>query len=872
VEEQGQTPVEKHAAIGVATDAVATMKCRACQASIDTAGQAPFESVTCASCGAGNTVPARLGQFLLLDLLGTGGMGGVYYARDEALGRDVVIKVMLKSLGDDPKFIETFKREAQAVARLNHTHIAQIYSFGQEKGQPYIVMELVNGQRLDQMIESGEPLSQSLVMRIGLEIAQGLSAADEAGLVHGDIKPENILLDPKGQAKLVDFGLAVAKHQTDEDGIWGTPYYIAPERVRRQSVDARADIYSLGATLYHALTGHPPFEGDTPIAVVKARLTEPPAPLRSHREDLDEDVERIVLRMLEADFARRYPTYNSLLSDMKRVMEKIGADSAPVARRGKSIRLARKGSGSMTAPVPVKDSGGGKSRIVIRKGGGGPAVPTSGSFNKATSTQPVLEAAEQAELAAQRRETRRRQWRRVLVTAGVLLALGAIGGTVGWWSYRRSQRLERRRELFRYHEKYEAASNQYRVVSATVEAIQQLAAAATARLDVLDDHVEAVTGAPFERPPRPGLAVEAPDDAADPDADAVADDTAEAPDDADAEVTVEAPDDPDDEMPANDAPGPDDEAVVDAPEPVTYPPIVEDARAAAQGIYRLEVFSADALDWGVKADTVDEQVRTARRSAQLRPLTNELARIAATIDALRGQAESESQAVGRLARAVEEKRRAHDESVAAARRREREETEQRQIELDRRREEEERQRRIDQELGEVGAVTNTVRVLHREHAYGKAIEEIEAKLATLETAEGREAMQVVMDRYRMLQGLQAFLIARINEHPFEWGWVQEGSRRDILGAGADGIRVRGRAEPVPWSMVAPWQMLQIIEHYLAHSGTRASVRMVQTMATAIYCFETGGERGLELARRYFDQALNLRYPQPEAMRLLPLGW
>ena len=852
------------------------MKCRACQASIDTEGRAPFEAIECPSCGAANRVPARLGQFLLLDLLGTGGMGGVYYARDEALGRDVAIKVMLKSLGDDPKFIETFKREAQAVARLNHTHIAQIYSFGQEKGQPYIVMELVNGQRLDQMIETDEPLSQSLVMRIGLEIAKGLSAADEAGLVHGDIKPENILLDPKGLAKLVDFGLAVAKYQTDDDGIWGTPYYIAPERVRRQSVDARADIYSLGATLYHALTGHPPFEGETPIEVVKARLTEPPPPLRSYREQIDEDVERIVLRMLEADFSRRYPTYNSLISDMNRVMEKIGLEGPPAARRGKSIRLARKGAGGQTGPVPVKEGGGGKGRIVIRKGGGGPPVPASGSFTKA-SAEPAPDPAVLAEQAAVRRAARQRRMRGMLITGGIVLALGAIGGGIGWSMYRRNQRLEERRELFRYHDKYVAASNRYRDVTLKVEGIRDMATQATARLDALSANVEAVTGAPFDLPPRPSVVpVEPLGDGAEGDAD----DTPEALDSPDDTVAADnAEDDPDAAIEGGDDDDPDaavtaaDEPVV-APEPtpVEHPPIVKDARAAVEKIYRLEALSADAVDWGLKADAVYGQVQTATRSVHLRPLTNELARIASTVAELRTQAVAESQAMAALARTVEATRKAHDESVAAQQRREREEAERRQAELERRREEEERQRRIDLELGEVGVVTNAVQTLHREHAYGSALEEIETKLAALETREAREALSVIRDRYRMLQGLQVFLIARINEHPFEWGWVQEGSARDILAADERGIRIRGRAEPVPWSGVLPRQMLYMIDHYLAHSGTRASQRMTQTMATAVYCFETGGERGVALARRYFDQALNLRYPQQDAMRLLPFGW
>jgi serine/threonine protein kinase len=288
----------------------------------------PFVQVECPDCTNIETVSAKLGPFRLLNLIGTGGMGGVYYAKDESLGRFVAIKVMLTSIGENKEFIESFKHEAQAVARLNHPNIVQIYSFGQEKGQPFIVMELVSGQRFDKMVETKKALDQAFVMRVGLDIAEGLKAADEAGILHGDIKPENILLDEKLRAKLVDFGIATFANQGQADGIWGTPYYIAPEKVRRQKVDCRADIYGLGATLFHALTGHPPFEGKTPIDVVKARLEHPAPELHLIRRDIDPLVEKIIARMLEGDQNKRYPNYNSLTSDMRKAVQHLGSPGA----------------------------------------------------------------------------------------------------------------------------------------------------------------------------------------------------------------------------------------------------------------------------------------------------------------------------------------------------------------------------------------------------------------------------------------------------------------------------------------------------------------------------------------------------------------
>ncbi|MBR0066489.1 MAG: serine/threonine protein kinase [Kiritimatiellae bacterium] len=267
--------------------------------------------------------PADFGHFLLEKELGHGGMGGVYLARDKMLDRKVGIKVMLKSLGADPKFVERFQREAQAAARLNHPNIAQIYSFGQEQGMPYIAMELVPGGSLDKEMDANPgTLDVVHVMRVGQQVADALALAAESGLVHGDVKPENVLFDTDGNAKLVDFGLAAM--QGDSDEIWGTPYYISPEKVRRQKIDYRADIYSLGGTLYHVLTGVPPFDGPDPTAVVKARFEGPPKKPSEIRSDIPPEVDAIIMRMLELEPSMRYPTYQSLLGDFKRYLAKAG--------------------------------------------------------------------------------------------------------------------------------------------------------------------------------------------------------------------------------------------------------------------------------------------------------------------------------------------------------------------------------------------------------------------------------------------------------------------------------------------------------------------------------------------------------------------
>ena len=310
--------------------------CRGCGAVLDTRPVRPLEKIACPKCGTGNYAPLRMGNFLLLELLGKGGMGAVYRGLDETLGRYVAIKVMRRSLAADRQFVENFLREARAAAALSHLNVVQVYSCGEWRGQPYIVMELVDGGRLDEEISKGEPMDEVRALEIALDVAEGLRAASQIGLVHGDIKPANILFDAHGTGKVADFGLArFARREPDSKEIWGTPYYIAPEKARGQKTDHRADIYSLGATIYHALGAKPPFEGETATDVVLARLKNPAIGLRVLRPSLQPETADVVARMLEADPFMRYPTYESLIADLREALRiaKQQSRGSPAARR-----------------------------------------------------------------------------------------------------------------------------------------------------------------------------------------------------------------------------------------------------------------------------------------------------------------------------------------------------------------------------------------------------------------------------------------------------------------------------------------------------------------------------------------------------------
>ena len=345
----------------IVTESVTEIRCKGCKTVLDVSNIEPFTRISCPNCGAEKMVPAMLGNYILLERIGTGGMGAVYRGRDPALDRDVAVKVLLASMGSDQQVLESFNREAKAAARLNHPNVAQIYAFGQEKNQPYIVMEFIQGKSLKELIVPDKYLDEAFVMKTGLDITAGLRAASGIGLLHGDIKPENILFSDAMGAKLIDFGLATFANQEAAEGIWGSPYYIAPEKVRQQEVNERADIYSLGGTLYHALCGRPPFTGDTAEEVVKKRLKLDPKDLSQQRPDISETVEQIVSRMLKRPVGERYPNYKSLASDLSRAVEELSRSvTRKTSRHSKSARI-------YSDVVPAKKSATGRTHTGRRR-------------------------------------------------------------------------------------------------------------------------------------------------------------------------------------------------------------------------------------------------------------------------------------------------------------------------------------------------------------------------------------------------------------------------------------------------------------------------------------------------------------------------
>jgi formylglycine-generating enzyme required for sulfatase activity len=282
----------------------------------------------------------RLGAYEIEGELGRGGMGVVYVARDTVLGRRVAIKRMLAS---SQSMLTRFEREVHALGALQHPNIVTVHEAGQLRGDPYVVLELVEGQSLAHRLRSDGPLPDEEAARLLLDLARAVQYAHRAGFLHRDLKPANVLLDGAGRPKITDFGAArlldpERERLTRTGDMIGTPAYMPPEQVdgQQDQVDERADVYALGATLYHVLCGQAPFGGDgqSPLNVVHAILTRMPPPPSSLQPQVNPALDAICLRCLAKDRERRYPDCGALAADLERFLAgedvvAIGAGRSP---------------------------------------------------------------------------------------------------------------------------------------------------------------------------------------------------------------------------------------------------------------------------------------------------------------------------------------------------------------------------------------------------------------------------------------------------------------------------------------------------------------------------------------------------------------
>lgn len=311
----------------------------------------------------------ELGHCRLERKLGSGGMGKVYLAHHEGLHKKVAVKILPDDLAAEPEFIQRFLREARLAARLEHPNVVQVYDAGEEQGAYYLCMQYVEGRTLEAVLRERKKLSIPEALAITKRVAIALGAAHKLGIVHRDIKPANILISKDGIVKVADFGLAkdrdAGRSVSGTGQIMGTPYYMSPEQAQGAGADPRSDIYSLGTTLYHMVTGRRVFEGESPLSIVMKHLREEPVPPDRIDPSIPEGVCRLIAKMMAKDPASRHPSAEELVRDLDALKPSISKASASPSgpSRRRAARVALPIAGILIVGIVIG---------MVLAGGGGP--------------------------------------------------------------------------------------------------------------------------------------------------------------------------------------------------------------------------------------------------------------------------------------------------------------------------------------------------------------------------------------------------------------------------------------------------------------------------------------------------------------------
>ncbi len=283
-------------------------------------------------------------RYELEELVGSGGMSSVYRAHDRLLDRKVALKVLHEQYTGDAEHVGRFRHEARAVATLSHPNIVTVIDRGEHDGRQFIVLEYVDGENLKELIRRG-PLPVATAVDLAIQISQGLAFAHQQGLVHRDVKPQNVLLDGDGQVKVTDFGIArsldVQHGMTQTGTVLGTSDYIAPEQAQGQRVDEHTDVYSLGVVLYELLTGEVPFPGENFVAVAMRHINEPPPAIRDRRPDVSPRLEAAVQKAMAKDARDRFPSMADFRLELEASLAEAQGATQVIAPARRPIRRKR---------------------------------------------------------------------------------------------------------------------------------------------------------------------------------------------------------------------------------------------------------------------------------------------------------------------------------------------------------------------------------------------------------------------------------------------------------------------------------------------------------------------------------------------------
>src|ERR671923_1412561 len=296
-------------------------------------------------------------RFRLEEKIGSGGMSTVYRAYDPTLERWVAIKLMHRDISTDPDQLERFRREARAVAQLNHPHVVTVIDAGEDEGAPYIVFEYVEGETLKDRIRRNGRLPVAEAVAYAIEIARALESAHAHRLVHRDVKPQNVLIDPDGRAKVTDFGIArsLEAHGLTAPGrVLGTTDYVSPEQALGHDVTEQSDIYSLGIVLYEMLTGEVPFRADTQVAVAMKHVREPLPDVQVRRPEISAALASVVEHATAKETQNRYQTVSEIVHDLEEVLAIEAARTGQATGEATTVLQSLSGDTADFAPARLR--------------------------------------------------------------------------------------------------------------------------------------------------------------------------------------------------------------------------------------------------------------------------------------------------------------------------------------------------------------------------------------------------------------------------------------------------------------------------------------------------------------------------------------
>ena len=324
-------------------------KCPTCGALIDASKEEPFAKVQCPICSTSMRVRQLFANYEIIGVLGEGGQGMVYRAVDKKLNRAVAIKLMKREYSEDPIFVRRFQSEAKVTASLSHPNVVKVFSFGEDMGLLYLAMEVVDHGSLDAQMTDNRKVSEDRALDVGIQIAKGLQAGLEKGLIHRDIKPGNILFSDENTAKIVDFGLAilVEKQHEEEGEVWATPFYVSPEKLDGQQEDFRSDMYSLAATLFHAIAGRPPFISETNSMSELKRIKSKPTHLSHFAPHVAAATGYVIDKALAVNPQDRWSSYDEFIQNLEyaRSQHRKRPNPAAMARTAVTTPEPHKGIG-----------------------------------------------------------------------------------------------------------------------------------------------------------------------------------------------------------------------------------------------------------------------------------------------------------------------------------------------------------------------------------------------------------------------------------------------------------------------------------------------------------------------------------------------